>query len=54
MDVILNGDIVPLRQRYPQIPKDVAAVIDHSLAQDPKDRYQTAGDMLKALAKVLK
>jgi tRNA A-37 threonylcarbamoyl transferase component Bud32 len=54
VDIILNGDIVPLCQRYPQIPKDLAAVIDHSLAQDPKDRYQTAGDMLKALAKVPK
>src|SRR5258708_6659402 len=54
VEAILNGDIVPVRQRYPQIPKDVAAVIDHSLAQDPKDRYQTASDMLKALAKVLK
>lgn len=54
VDVILNGDIVPLRQRYPQIPKDVATVIDRSVAQDPKDRYQMAGDMLKALAKVLK
>ena len=54
VDVILNGDIVPLRQRYPHIPKDVATVIDRSVAQDPKDRYQTAGDMLKALAKVLK
>ncbi len=54
VEAILNGDIVPLRQRYPQIPKDVATVIDRSVAQDPKDRYQTAGDMLKALAKVLK
>jgi pSer/pThr/pTyr-binding forkhead associated (FHA) protein len=51
---ILNGDIVPLRQRNPHIAKDVAVVIDHLLAQDPKDRYQTAGDMLKALTKVLK
>jgi len=51
---ILNGDVVALRQRNPHIAKDVAAVIDHSLAQDPKDRYQTAGDMLKALTKVLK
>ena len=54
VEVILNGDIVPIRQRYPQIPQDVGTVIDRSVAQDPKDRYQTAGDMLNALAKVLK
>jgi serine/threonine protein kinase len=54
VEAILNGNIVSIRQRYPQIPKDVATVIDCSVAQDPKDRYQTAGDMLKALARVLK
>ncbi len=50
VDVVLNGRIIPIRQRDAQIPKNVAAVIDRSLAQNPADRYQTAGEMLSALA----
>jgi len=48
--IVLNGQVIPIRQRDAQIPKNVAAVIDRSLAQDPKDRYQTAGEMVKALS----
>jgi hypothetical protein len=54
VEAILNGHIVSLRQRNAQIPQAIAAIIDRSLAQDPKDRYQMAGDMWKALANVLK
>ena len=50
VDVVLNGRIIPIRQRDAQIPQNIAAVIDRSLAQNPKDRYQTAGEMLSALA----
>jgi pSer/pThr/pTyr-binding forkhead associated (FHA) protein len=53
IDAILNGQIIPMRQSDPKIPKGIAAVIDRSLAQDVKDRYQTAGEMLKALRTVL-
>ncbi|HEX3643557.1 MAG TPA: serine/threonine protein kinase, partial [Ktedonobacteraceae bacterium] len=48
--MVLNGQIIPIQQRNAQIPKNVAAVIDRSLAPDLKNRYQTAGEMLKALA----
>jgi serine/threonine protein kinase len=52
--VILNGQIIPIRQCDPKIPTGIAAVIDRSLAVDAKDRYQTAGEMLKALTTALK
>jgi hypothetical protein len=54
IDAILNGQIVPIRQHDPSIPVGIAAVIDRSLAQAPIDRYQTAGEMLKALSATLK
>lgn len=54
IDAILNGKIVPIRQCDAKIPAGIAAVIDRSLAQAPKDRYQTAGEMLKALSAALK
>jgi hypothetical protein len=49
IEAILHGQIIPIRQCDPMIPKGVAAVIDRALAQEAKDRYQTAGEMLKAL-----
>lgn len=54
LDAILNGRIVPIRQCDPKIPAGVAAVIDRALAQAPKERYQTAGEMLKALSAALR
>jgi pSer/pThr/pTyr-binding forkhead associated (FHA) protein len=53
MEVILQGKIVPLQKRLPTIPKPVAEVIDCALANKTGDRYQDAGEMCKALNKVL-
>lgn len=54
IEVVLNGKIVPIRQRDPRIPSQVAEVIDRSLATETSERYQHAGEMHEALAKVLK
>ncbi len=51
--VVLNGIIVPIRERDANIPAKVAEVVDRALALDVKDRYQDAGEMLKAMKKVL-
>jgi serine/threonine-protein kinase len=53
MDAILKGEIVPIRNRDSGIPKRVAEVIDRSLADKPAERFQDAGEMRKALEKVL-
>ena len=53
MEVILQGTIVPLQKRLPNIPKSVAEVIDCALANKTSDRYQDAGEMCEALNKVL-
>jgi serine/threonine protein kinase len=54
INAILNGPIVPIGQCAVQMPTEIAAVIDRSLARDVKDRYQTAGEMLNALWAVVK
>jgi serine/threonine protein kinase len=52
MEVILRGDIVPIRKRDPRIPVSLAAVLDKAIQAGPKDRYQNAAEMLDALKKV--
>jgi hypothetical protein len=51
--VILDGTIIPLRQRDPSLPSRVVAVIDRSLANQESERYQSAGEMYEALAVAL-
>src|SRR6185503_1587554 len=53
IDVILTGEIVPIRQRDPAIPKNVAEVIERSLPNKAAERYPNATEMRKALAQAL-
>jgi len=49
---ILRGGTVPLRQRDPSIPEDLAAVIDRALEDEPARRFPTArefGDAVKGV-----
>ncbi|MET0397286.1 MAG: serine/threonine-protein kinase, partial [Longimicrobiaceae bacterium] len=41
---------VPLRERNPEVPPDVAEAIHRALAEDPADRFPTAGAFAEALA----
>jgi serine/threonine protein kinase len=51
--VILYEKAIPLRQTDPQITPELANIIDRALAFDPRDRYQTAYDMLGPLTRLL-
>lgn len=53
MEAILRGSITPIRNRNNHISKGIANIIDKSLSNTPKDRYQDAGEMKKALEKVI-
>lgn len=53
VDVVMRGEIVPIRRRDPGVPAGVAEVIDRALAKDPADRFQTAAELIDALAKAL-
>lgn len=52
LDVILKGEIIPIRRRDPSIPSGLAEVLDRSIQANPKDRYADAGEMLEAMQKV--
>ena len=46
---IFEGQIIPLRQRAPEVPERVAEVIERALAKDPANRWQSAAAMRTAL-----
>jgi eukaryotic-like serine/threonine-protein kinase len=50
---ILRGGVVPLRQRDPSIPEDLAAVIDRALDDEPARRFPTAREFGAAIKGVL-
>ncbi|HEY9405379.1 MAG TPA: protein kinase [Pyrinomonadaceae bacterium] len=52
-EVVLRGEIVPIRRRDPTIPTNIAEVIDQAVAKRPEDRYQSAAEFHEALIKVL-
>ncbi len=53
IEMVLHSPVIPIRKRDVGIPAKVAEVVDRALALDVKDRYQDAGEMLKAMKKVL-
>ena len=46
---IFEGQVIPLRQRAPEVPQQVAEVIERALAKDPANRWQSAAAMRTAL-----
>jgi serine/threonine-protein kinase len=46
-----EGQHVPARRTNPEIPELLDLVIDKMMARDPKDRYQTAAELIAALGK---
>ncbi len=46
---IFDGQIIPLRSRVPDIPQQLAAIIERALVRDPAQRWQTAAAMRTAL-----
>jgi serine/threonine protein kinase len=47
----LQDPLPNLRELQPDIPDSLVTIISKSLAKDPASRYQTAGDLAKALKK---
>ncbi|MFO0801592.1 MAG: serine/threonine-protein kinase [Gemmataceae bacterium] len=44
-----SESFTPIRQLNPDVPANVAAIIAKTLACDPRDRYQTAAELVEAL-----
>jgi hypothetical protein len=53
IDIILNEDVVPIRNRDTTIPTPLAAVIDKAIAKRSKNRFQNAAELSAALMKVI-
>ena len=49
VSAILQGAIVPIRDREPSVPQALAEVVDRALSNNLEVRYQSAGDFLKAV-----
>jgi serine/threonine-protein kinase len=49
---IFEGQIIPLRSRVPDVPPQIAEVIERSLRRDAADRWQSAAAMRTALMHV--
>lgn len=51
--VVLQTNTVPIREREPSIPKEIAEVIDLALRDTPEIYFKTAGEFKLALLKVI-
>jgi serine/threonine-protein kinase len=45
LESVVSREIDPIRKVNPQVPEDVAKIVDRALARDVSQRYQTAGRM---------
>ena len=49
LSVILNGRVVPIEERLPEVPASLATVLSKALADEPSQRFKTAGAFRDAL-----
>ncbi len=50
IDIILNENPVPIRDRMPGLEKNLASIIHKALVRNPKDRFPDAGKLLGSLS----
>lgn len=48
---VMSGEIMPLREREPRIPEDLAAIVTKAMQREPKHRYPTAKELSEDLHK---
>jgi serine/threonine-protein kinase len=49
VQLVLEQAPIPIRERRPEIPPQLAAVIDRGLSRDPADRFPSASALRQAL-----
>jgi eukaryotic-like serine/threonine-protein kinase len=49
----INQDLPPPSQKYPQIPTVMDKVLQKSMARDPRNRYQSAGELFRAFQQMV-
>jgi serine/threonine-protein kinase len=51
---ILKGNVPRVTELRPALPEELSAIIAHSLARNPRERFQRATEMIDALAALLR
>jgi serine/threonine-protein kinase len=49
-----RGDIPPIHEVRPDVPQRFAAIVERALARDPDDRFQSALQLQRVIAKLLR
>lgn len=56
MEIFLSakkGDVPPLAEVRPDIPQRFASIVERALARDPSDRFESAAQMQRVIARLL-
>jgi eukaryotic-like serine/threonine-protein kinase len=48
-----RGEVPPLADLRPDVPQEMCAIVERSLAMDPADRFASAGQMARVLSRML-
>jgi len=54
IDQILNKAAVPIRELRPEVPQEVADIVDKAMAKADADRFQSAAKFAKEIERVMK
>jgi tetratricopeptide (TPR) repeat protein/tRNA A-37 threonylcarbamoyl transferase component Bud32 len=49
LGAVRSGPPLPIREREPNVPRDLAAIVDRAMARDPAHRYATARELAEDL-----
>ncbi|MFC1569374.1 serine/threonine protein kinase [bacterium] len=52
IDLILDGNIIPITKVNPQIPAPLAKIVETALARDINERYQNTNELLEDIHKI--
>jgi serine/threonine protein kinase/tetratricopeptide (TPR) repeat protein len=53
LELVRNQPVPPILERAPDLPDELAHIVDKALARDPADRWESAREMQSALAQFL-
>ena len=57
MEIFLSakkGDVPPLSEVRPDVPQPFASIVERALARDPHDRFESAAQMKRVIARLLR